>query len=273
MENEVEKVEILSAELASADRAVIDSQIATAKAYPRNLKRCRDNSIAIATMNLKTAESCRYSLPRGGKKITGASVHLARIVAQQYGNMRVESRVKQITATTIVAEAIAFDLEVNYAVKAEVTKKILDKDGRKYNEDMIVTTGQAACAIAWRNAVLQIIPNSIVDDIYNAALNMVVGDLSNEEKMIKARKVWIDYFVSTYSATEQKVLEVFGLRSVNQITAEVLADMKALDQGIKDKMYDAFEVFGDKEKQKSTFNPAKAEAKKDEKPTENKLGL
>ena len=60
------------------ERANIDSQVSTAKQYPRDIRRSIDNSIVIATMNLDTAQSCGYSLPRGGKLITGPSVHLAK---------------------------------------------------------------------------------------------------------------------------------------------------------------------------------------------------
>ena len=45
------------------DKAVIDTQIATAKAYPRNLKRAIENSVVIVTMDYETASTCTYSLP------------------------------------------------------------------------------------------------------------------------------------------------------------------------------------------------------------------
>ena len=62
------------------ERANIDSQVSTAKQYPRDIRRSIDNSIVIATMNQETAQSCGYALPRGGKLITGPSVHLAKII-------------------------------------------------------------------------------------------------------------------------------------------------------------------------------------------------
>ena len=40
------------------ERANIDSQVSTAKQYPRDIRRSIDNSIVIATMNLDTAQSC-----------------------------------------------------------------------------------------------------------------------------------------------------------------------------------------------------------------------
>ena len=87
-----EELEIIQTEgievYQSYEKAAIDVQVATAKQHPRNIKRAVDNSIAIVTMDKETAETCTYSLPRGGKKINGPSVHLARIIAQNWQNLR-----------------------------------------------------------------------------------------------------------------------------------------------------------------------------------------
>src|SRR5687768_13694267 len=78
------------------DKAAIDMQISTAKAYPRNIKRSTENAIAIVTIDAETAKTCTYSVPRGGKPITGPSVHLAKILAQVWGNLRIEAKVVSI---------------------------------------------------------------------------------------------------------------------------------------------------------------------------------
>ena len=88
------------------DKAVIDTQIATAKAYPRNMKRAVDNSVFIVTLDEETASTCSYSLPRGGKVITGPTVHLAKILAQNWGNLRIEAKVVSIDKTTLTSQAI-----------------------------------------------------------------------------------------------------------------------------------------------------------------------
>src|SRR5690606_22894062 len=92
-------------EVYQQDRASIDIQISTAKRYPRNLKRAIENAITIVTMDANIAQECTYSLKKGGKLITGPSVVLAKIVAQQMGNMRVEQRVVGYDATHVTCEA------------------------------------------------------------------------------------------------------------------------------------------------------------------------
>ena len=61
----------------------------------------------------------------------------------------------------VSAIAVALDLETNLGIEIEVRRKILDKHGNRFSEDMIHTTGLAAVAVAYRNAVLRIIPRAI----------------------------------------------------------------------------------------------------------------
>ena len=244
MSEELEIIETTQIENYQTDeKASIDIQVATAKKYPRNIRRAVENSMAIVTMDTETAKTCNYSLPRGGKNISGPSVHLARIIAQNWQNLRIESKVVQETDTKIISEAICFDLETNYAVKVTVRKNILQNEykngqptGRKVkmNDDMITVTGNATNAIAFRNAVFAVIPLAVTDKVYNAAKNMITGDLSTEEKLIKRRSEALKHFYDTYGVTEDQILEVLGLNSINQIKQDEIVQLVGLTQAIKD---------------------------------------
>jgi len=144
-------------------RAEIDQQIATAHAFPRSIKRAVDNILSLATLDRATSEECIYALPRGGKSIRGPSVRLAEIVASQWGNCRVAARVVAVDRLEkyVEAEGIFHDLETNMAATARVRRRIVDSKGRLYNEDMILVTGNAACQIAKRNAVLSGVPRGV----------------------------------------------------------------------------------------------------------------
>jgi hypothetical protein len=231
-------VEVIEAQ----ERAAYDIQIATAKRYPRNLSRVKENSLAIITMDREIAESCRYALPRGGKSLSGPSVHMARIIAQQYGNLRIDARVKQISDKQIISEAVCFDLETNYAVKVEVRRSIVGKTGR-YNDDMITVTGNASNAIAFRNAVFNVIPKGLTDICYKKAMELITGDLSDETKLIKERTRILSKMKEAYNVTEEQILRAIGLRSVNQVKAEQIADLIGIGQSIKDGDTTIEEVF------------------------------
>jgi hypothetical protein len=247
MENPEEAIQLIESTgvevFEAQERASIDIQVSTAKKYPRNLKRVRDNSVAIACMSKETAESCRYAKPVGGKNVTGPSVHLARIVCQQYGNIRVQQRIKQITDKTIVAEAVAFDMETNYAVCVEARRSILGKNGKRYTESVIETNAMAILAIAERNAILKVIPKAVVDVVYDEAFRCANGDLSDSAKLVIARDKAFEFLKTEYNATEEEVITCLGLNTKEAIKAEHIADLRGYVQALKDKDITADELF------------------------------
>lgn len=234
---EVLQVEEAPAQIIKVDaleRANVDSQVATAKQYPRNLKRCIDNSIVMATMDSETAQSCGYALPRGGKPITGPSVHLAKIIVSNWGNMRTEAKVVQITDRQIISRGTAWDLETNVASAFEVRRSIIDSKGKRYSDDMITVTGNAANSIAFRNAVFSVVPKAITEKIYKAAQQFITGDLSDEAKLIKRRTGAIQFFKDEYGITEDEIVKLCGKQTVNQIKADEIALLLGMQQSLKD---------------------------------------
>jgi len=215
------------------DKAMIDMQIATAKRYPRNVQRAIQNSMAIITLDVETAKTCHYSVPRGGKSVSGPSVHLAKILAQNWGNMRIEAKVVATDDKHVTSQAVAFDLETNLAIKVEVKRSIVGKFAR-YNDDMITVTGNAGNSIALRNAVLAVIPKGVVDKCYNTAKAMITGDVSDETKLIARRKQVVDGLKDTYGVAEKDILAAIGKQAINHITADDIIVLIGIGQAIKD---------------------------------------
>jgi hypothetical protein len=262
----------------SQDKATIDMQISTAKAYPRNVKRALDNSIIMATMDTETAQTCSYSLPRGGKTISGASVHLAKILAQNWGNLRVEAKVISIEPKQITSQAVAFDLENNLAIKVEVKRSIVDRTGKRFNDDMIVVTGNAGNSIALRNAILSVIPKAIVDKVYNEAKNKITGDISDKTKLMAKRKQVLDGFKDVYGVSEAEVLKVIGKASIEHIDSDNIVTLIGIAQAIKDgdtSVDDMFRPKATKTSATETKEVEKIEVKVSEKqkPNNNELPL
>lgn len=215
------------------DRANIDSQVSTAKAYPRNMKRSIENAIFIATMDNETASSCTYSVPRGGKPITGPSVHLARILVQCWGNIRAETKVVDITDKHVISQSTCWDIENNVAVKVEVRRSIMTRTGRM-NDDMITVTGNAANAIAYRNAVYNVLPKSVIDRVYKQATGLLTGDISDETKLIKRRTEIIERMKKAYGVTEEEILKACGKSAIEYIGADEIVVLIGIGQAIKD---------------------------------------
>lgn len=241
MENENNGYEVLQVnqdqniiQVDAVERANVDSQVATAKQYPRDLTRCINNSIVMATMDYETAQSCGYALPRGGKPITGPSVHLAKLLVSNYGNIRAEAKITKITDKRVISRGTCWDLENNVATAFEVGRSIVGKNGKRFSDDMITVTGNAASSIAYRNAVFSVIPKAITNKVYQAAQHFITGDLSDEEKLVARRKKCVDFFKNEYGITEQEVVMLCGKQTINQIKADQIALLLGITQSLKD---------------------------------------
>lgn len=229
---EVQNVQVVQVD--AVERANVDSQVATAKRYPRDIRRSIDNSVVMATMNQETAQSCSYALPRGGRPITGPSVHLAKIIVSNWGNMRTEAKVVQITDKQVISRGTCWDLETNVASAFEVRRSIIGKNGQRFSDDMITVTGNAANSIAYRNAVFAVIPKAITDRIYYAAQKFITGDLSDSDKLSKVRTGILNNFKNNYGITEEEVVKMCGKQTVNQIGADEISMLMGTIQALKD---------------------------------------
>jgi len=214
----------------SMNRDEIEVQLDAAAKRPRQLARFMSNATQLATMDQTIAEACIYSTPRGGEVITGPSIRLAEIVASQYGNLQLGARIIEVADTYVVAQGVVWDLEANVRISTETRRRITTKDGRRYNEDMIMMTGNAAASIALRNAIFRIVPGACVKKIYQAARNCAVGDqevISQRRKKILARLLHL-------GIDEARVLSALGRASVDQITASDLEKLIGMGTAIKE---------------------------------------
>lgn len=235
---ETEAIEVVNVESISVieaqSKAEIDVQIATAHRFPRNAQRAMQTVIAVISKDKELAKTCVYSLPRAGKEITGPSVHLARYLASLYGNLRVDAKIVEIGDVMITAQAIAHDLESNFAIRTEVKRRITNKNGERFQDDMIVVTCNAALAIASRNAIMQVIPITVTEEVFKAAQKAITGDLSTEQKLLQRRKEIIDGFLNTYAVKEEEILALLELETINQIREPQMLTLVGLGQALKD---------------------------------------
>lgn len=212
-------------------RVEIGALVATAHEYPRSINKSTQNIMTLATLDEETADDCIYALPRGGKPIEGPSVRFAEIVAQAWGNCRIDAQVVQIDRVNkiVVAEGTFLDLETNMAIRARVQRRISDKNGKLYNDDMIIMTGNAACSIARRNATLAGVPKGIWHKSYGAALRVVSGDMMTlGENRAKALAAFAHYGVKP-----ERVIAALGLSGEADIALNHVATMRGMFSALK----------------------------------------
>lgn len=231
----------LVSELAKAE---IDQQITTARQFPRSVKRASDNILSLATLDAEAAAECIYALPRAGKAITGPSIRLAEIIAGQWGNCRVAARVVDVNRAEkyVEAEGVFHDLETNSATKATVRRRIVDSKGRIYTDDMIIVTGNAACSIARRNAILAGVPRAVWRRAEDAARSVIKGDVKTlSERREKAMQAF-----AVYGVTPDQIFAALGVAGDQEITLEHIPILVGMYSALKNGEATVEEMFAPK---------------------------
>lgn len=228
-----EIVEVKQADmLAAINRSEVDMQISTAKQYPRDIQASLNRIQTLTTLDEETAGDCFYTLRRGngGQVIEGLSIRFAEIIAGAWGNLRAQARIIGNDGRTITAQGVCHDLETNFAVSVEVKRRITDKNGRTYNEDMQVMTGNAACAIAFRNAVLKVVPKSVTKRIIEQVKQVAIGKAMDLET---SRARMIAYY-GKLGANKAAVLSYLGVKREQDINAQMIFELRGLANALKE---------------------------------------
>lgn len=230
--------------LNAVNRAEIDMQVATAKQYPRHLPTVLNQIQTYATMDVETASDCFYALYRknadgSDQVIEGLSVRMAEIIAGAWGNLRIATRIIGNDGKTITAQAVCHDLETNVAISTEVKRSILTKKGYTFSQDMQVVTGNAAAAIAFRNAVLKVIPKAVTKKVINEVQQVAQGQAMDLERQ---RQTLIQYFAK-FNVTEQMIFDLFEIKLRDEIDKEKVMILKGLYNAIKEGTTSVQEAF------------------------------
>lgn len=243
---EIKKVETLEA----LNRSEIDVQVATAKRYPRSIQESTQKIMDMATLDEDTAQECFYSLRRGSGNnssiIEGPSVRLAEIVAASWGNLRVQAQIIANDGKFITARGICHDLETNTAISCEVQRRITDKYGKTVSEDMQVVTGNAAGAIAFRNAVFKVVPKAVINNAIKAIKNKAMGKAGD----IDAIKQQMLQFFAKLGVSTEMVLSYLEIAKVDDINADMVSELRGVATALKDGLTTVKEAFVDPYNQK-----------------------
>lgn len=244
--SQVQTLEVMQAEtLQSMDRAEIDMQIATAKRFPRNIQQCLDNIRALSMIDEETMESCFYHLERKDKdgqikEIEGMSVRMAEIFVSCWGNLRVATRIIGNDGRKITAQGICFDVQNNVAVSSETSRRITNKSGKTYSDDMQIVTGNAASAIAFRNAVFKVIPAAVTKSVTNEIKQSLLEMTST--KISQKRRNAVEWFVKR-GVTEDELREYLGTDNLETISAEEIVELRGVATAIREGSSSIDEVF------------------------------
>lgn len=219
-------------------KATIDSQIATARAFPRNIGRAMKKVAALAGVSERVAAGCIYTLPRDGKQIEGPSARFAEILQNCWGNIRVTGRVIEEADKYLVVMGECIDLEANSGRAVELRVGVLKKNGMRYSPDMVITTANAAIAKATRNAIFQVVPRAFWEEAFQSVRDVIKGSMSIGE----ARDSWLSYWKGKAIPAEH-VYQALGVSCREDITDDHIVIMTGWNTALESGEVQLSDVF------------------------------
>jgi len=220
--------------LEAITRSEIAMQLDAAHRYPRSVSKFLLEAKRQATQSVAIAEMCFYSLPRRGddgeqKMIQGPSIRLAEICATNWGNLHVGARIVDETERSVIAQGVCWDLESNYRTTVEISRPVLNRFGRRYQEHMIETVRAAAISFAYRNALSRVIPRAYVQALLEACKATAVGDAET----FGARRDDVLARLAKMGVPQERVFQRIEIKGLADLTAEHLATLIGLGTAIR----------------------------------------
>lgn len=214
----------------------VQAAMVIAKRFPRDEYEAF-NRIMKSCQRKILAENATYEFPRGGTKVTGPSIRLAEVLAQNWGNIDygILELDQKFGESNVMS--YAWDLETNtrrqmvFTVKHERgTKKGLVKleDPRDIYE-MVANQG----ARRLRACILGVIPGDVVDAAVEKCQQTLVSGLNGPlEDLIKKAAV---AFSSNYQVSKEMLEKYIGC-SIDAFSEKDYVRLQSVYRALKDGM-------------------------------------
>lgn len=220
----------------------IQAALTIAQACPRNPGKAYQKIMESCERPF-LAEQAVYAFPRGTQVVTGASIRLAEVLAQNWGN--IETGVRELSQSNGVSEveAYAWDYESNYRVNKifHVKHERSTKQGVKRLTDprdiyeMVANQG----ARRVRACILAVIPGDLVEAAVKKCEKTLAGG-SKEPLAERVRKL-IDAF-SEMGVKVEHIEDRLG-HKLEAISEAELVNMRAIFKSLRDGMANREDFF------------------------------
>lgn len=251
-------------------KAELDTQIVTAKRFPRDLQKFFHTAETLATQSPEIAAQMAYAKPvGGGQTAEGPSVRLAEIVMASYGNIRAQAMVISIGQTEIVVRGMAHDLENNTAASVDVVKSIIKRDGKRYGPEQVSVMCAAACSIARRNAIFEVVPRALVAGIIEKARKVAAGT----EKDLPTRRKALLEWLCKHGLTRQQIYQWMEVSGEDAVTLDHMAKLHGLIQSCKEDGTSFADAIKDASQQRSSADSIAAKPQEKTAETVEKEGV
>jgi hypothetical protein len=244
--DEVSLTPISSMAMDAATRSEINMQVEFAMQHPRSITSVRKEVEELVTLDQSIAEESFYTLKRKDKDnnvklIQGPSIRFAEVLCYCWGHTRSGIQIADVDGEFVTGEGAFMDLQRNNVIKIKTKRRITDKNGKRYNTDMIQTTGNAAASLAYRNAVTRLIPKAFWNDILEKAKLTAIG---KNKSIGETRNIAIEYG-KKIGVSEEQIFATLGIQGINDLGVDELIALKGLYNSVKDGESTLEDAFGD----------------------------
>lgn len=201
-----------------------DAQVRTmmAIARPRDLDVVRERMLKDAARPT-FAEAATYSLPRGGKSITGPTIRFAESALRAYGNVTIDTVVLHEDEKERSLELVIVDLESNMTFREGfVVPKVIERRNlppRVNQEDIIGkrvnAEGQTLYLLKASDADVRMMGGAVASRVMrNLALRIIPGDLI-EEAQQRCKETRNRGDASDPAAARKRIADAFAGQGVS----------------------------------------------------------
>lgn len=239
----------------------VQASLVIAQKFPRDLTSVI-SKITESCKRFTLAEKAFYKYPKGGTMVTGPSIRLAEVIAQNYKNLDFGIRELERRDGSSLAESYCWDLENNVKQTKifEVAHIIDTKKGPKRLTDQRdiyeLVANQGARRL--RACILGIIPGDIVDAGVKQC-HATIAKGGGEPLIDRIRKMVMAFKELGIS---QEMIEEKLEHKIDLTTGEEIAELTGIFQSVKDKMAKRSDFFNfPKEQEENEGKAAKLKEK------------
>ena len=243
----------------SREMAEAVASVQMAKMFPRDIVAVRDKILNACTRP-KLAEVACYTYARGGTDVTGPSIRLAEMIAQNWGNINYGIRELEQRNGESTCEAFAWDLETN-ARQVKVFQVPHIRHTRK--GDTLLTDPRDIYELVANNGarrlracILGVIPKDIVDEAVQACDVTLTTKFEVTTDRIKSL---LEKFAEFGVKKEQ--IEARIQCRIDAMKPAQLANLGKIYNSIKDGMSKAADWFEEIKEKESEGSPAPIKGK------------
>lgn len=242
---------VLVASGATLMRIENENMQAVSLAHPRNETQVLDGALAELEQYPDMAVRYYYSIPyaeeRGSDRkveVKGPSIHAALSLGRRWGNCVVRGYQVGEDEDKVYLSGVFLDMQTNFRVERPhtVSKWLRRRDGKTQllSEQRQVMAVQAGASKAMRNAILNGLPDGLVEAFYQRARSIAAREAKERwSKMLTAFR--------EFGVTREMIEDHLG-HPLEKVTENEITDLGGIYNALNDGQAQATDIFGKRTK-------------------------